>query len=199
MKIGILGGTFNPIHMGHLILAENAYSELKLDKVIFMPSGISYLKDQSIIASAEHRINMVRLAIADNKHFELSTMETEREGNTYTYETLKALKTQNTKNQLYFIGGADTLLNIESWKCPELIFKYASLVYAPRDHKEAKILDDKAEELRNKFDAEILNLNAPDIDISSSYIREKIKNNISVRYYLPDKVEAYILENSLYK
>lgn len=199
MKIGILGGTFNPIHMGHLILAENAYSELKLDKVIFMPSGISYLKDQSKIASAEHRINMVRLAIADNKHFELSTMETEREGNTYTYETLKALKTQNTKNQLYFIGGADTLLNIESWKCPELIFKYASLVYAPRDHKEAKFLDEKAEELRNKFDAEILNLNAPDIDISSSDIREKIKNNISVRYYLPDKVEAYILENSLYK
>lgn len=199
MKIGILGGTFNPIHTGHLILAENAYTVLGLDKVIFMPSGISYLKDRKKIAAKEHRINMVRLAIKDNDRFELSTMETDREGNTYTFETLNALKTQNTKDELYFIGGTDTLMNIENWKCPDIIFKNASLVIAPRNFTESNIINDKAEYLQKKYDAKVIILDTPNIEISSSMIRHKIANGKSVRYYIPDDVIGYINDNKLYK
>lgn len=199
MKIGILGGTFNPIHTGHLILAENAYTALGLDKVIFMPSGVSYLKDKNEIVSKEHRVNMVSLAIKDNDHFELSTIETEREGNTYTFETLNALKTQNTQDELYFIGGADTLLNIENWKYPELIFKNASLVIAPRNFTDSNIYNDKAEYLHKKFNAKIFILDTPNIEISSSMIRKKIANGISVRYYIPDNVIGYINDNKFYR
>lgn len=199
MKIGILGGTFNPIHTGHLILAENAYTVLGLDKVIFMPSGVSYLKDQKEIAAKEHRINMVRLAIKDNDRFELSTMETDREGNTYTFETLNALKTQNTKDELYFIGGTDTLMNIENWKCPDIIFKNASLVIAPRNFTESNLINDKAEYLKKKFDAKVFILDTPNIEISSSMIRQKIAKGKSVRYYIPDDVIGYINDNKLYK
>ena len=199
MKIGILGGTFNPIHIGHLLLAENSYYALNLDSVIFMPSGISYLKNQNEIAASDHRINMVKLAIADNSHFKLSTMETERKGNTYTYETLSALKSQNTQDELYFIGGADTLMNIESWKCPELIFKYAALIIAPRNFLDSKVLTGKAELLKSKYNADVYILDTPNIEISSSYIRENIKDNNSLRYLLPDKVIEYIHQNNLYK
>lgn len=199
MKIGILGGTFNPIHTGHLILAENAYTVLGLDKVIFMPSGVSYLKDRKEIAAKEHRINMVRLAIKDNDRFELSTMETDREGNTYTFETLNALKTQNTKDELYFIGGTDTLMNIENWKCPDIIFKNASLVIAPRNFTVSNIINDKAEYLQKKYDAKVIILDTPNIEISSSMIRHKIANGKSVRYYIPDDVIGYINDNKLYK
>ena len=199
MKIGILGGTFNPIHQGHLILAENAYSELNLDKVIFMPSGISYLKDQTTIVSSEHRINMIRLAIASNNHFELSTMETKRQGNTYTYETLTALKSQNTQDELYFIGGADTLINIDTWRNPDVIFESCKLIIAPRDFIERKKLEEKSTMLSQKYNADIFILNSNNIDISSSDIRYKINNKISVKYYLPDSVIEYIAYNSLYK
>lgn len=199
MKIGILGGTFNPIHIGHLILAENTYSALNLDKIIFMPSGVSYLKDQKTIVSAEHRINMVKTAIKDNDHFELSTMETDRGGNTYTYETLNALKTQNTQDELYFIGGADTLMGIESWKCPDLIFKNAHLVIAPRDFMKSEALYEKAEDLKERFSADIIILDTPNVEISSSLIRDKIKNRQSARYYLPVGVAEYIMENKLYE
>lgn len=199
MRIGILGGTFNPIHIGHLILAENTITELNLDKVIFMPSGVSYLKDQNTIVSAEHRINMVKLAIAGNNHFELSTMETEREGDTYTYETLNTLKSQNTQDELYFIGGADTLMNIDSWKRPDLIFKACTLVIAPRDFIERNTLEERSLFLKEKYNAKIIILNSSNIDISSSDIRNRIKTNKSAKYYLPDNVIEYILTNSLYE
>lgn len=199
MKIGILGGTFNPIHQGHLILAENAYTEIKLDKIIFIPSGVSYFKNQDEIASSFHRINMVNLAIDGNNHFAASRMEIDREGNTYTYETLNALKSQNTQDELYFIGGSDVLLNIDKWKCPNLIFKLCTLVIAPRDFVEKEELIKVANRLKAKFSASIIILNSSNIDISSSLLREKIKKNISVKYYLPDSVIEYINVNNLYK
>lgn len=199
MKTGILGGTFNPIHQGHLILAENAYAQLALDKIIFIPSGISYLKDQKTIVDSTHRINMVSLAINGNNHFEASDIEIKREGNTYTYETLEALKSQNTQDELYFIGGADTLFNIDSWKCPDLIFKLCTLVIAPRDFAEGKAIKDKADMLKDKYNASVIILDSPNIDISSSSLRDRIKKGISVRYYMPDSVNEYIKTNNLYK
>ena len=133
MKIGIMGGTFNPIHNGHIALAQKAYEDLKLDKVLFMPSGTSYLKQN--VLSAKHRVEMVRRAILPYSYFELSLIEVNRAGNTYTYETLQQLKCENPNIEYYFIIGADSLFNIDGWKCPERLLKTCTILAAYRDGK----------------------------------------------------------------
>ena len=132
-KIGILGGTFNPIHLGHLVLAQNALEWCNLDKVLIIPSGISYLKDPRIIASAFDRIKMVELSIKTNNKFELSTIETDRSGNSYTFETLNMLEEIYKGSELYYIIGADTLFSIEKWVRPEVIFEKTKIICARRD------------------------------------------------------------------
>ncbi len=198
MKIGILGGTFNPIHTGHLILAENAYDYMHLDQVLFIPSGVSYLKDQDEILSSEHRIRMVQLAIENNPHFALSTIETEREGNSYTYETIETMKREHPGDELYFIGGADILMTIHTWKEPGRILVHAALVIAPRNDTPIETLETQKELLEKQFGATVHLLHTTDLEISSSDIRERIENGHSVRYYIPDVVEGYIKEHKLY-
>jgi len=198
-KIGILGGTFNPIHNGHLILAENAYSYCNLDNVLVMPSGCSYLKKQDEIASKNDRINMVSLAINNNDHLSLSTIETERDGNSYTVDTLTFLKDANPDTEFFYIIGDDTLFSMETWYKPEEIFNKATIVVAPRDYSSFESINIKKNELIAKYKANIIILETPNIDISSHMLRSRIKNNISIRYYVPDSVNEYILENNLYK
>ena len=118
-KVGIIGGTFNPVHLAHLMLAETAYETMELDEVLFIPSGCSYMKDESIIVSAKDRVNMLGLALAENPHFALSMMEIERQGNSYTCETLRELSEKYPDWELYFIMGADNLFDIENWKNPD--------------------------------------------------------------------------------
>ena len=138
-KIGILGGTFNPIHNGHLLLAEQARCFYGLDQVLFIPSGCSYMKRQEEILPGEIRFQMVQLAIADNPYFCASDMEIVREGNSYTCETITRLHAQYPEDELYYIVGADTLFQMEFWKNPEQIFTQcitACLLYtspSPRD------------------------------------------------------------------
>ncbi|MCR5268367.1 MAG: nicotinate-nucleotide adenylyltransferase [Lachnospiraceae bacterium] len=199
MKIGILGGTFNPIHIGHLILAENAFDFAGLDQVLFIPSGISYLKDQAEIISASERIRMVQLAIEGNDHFALSTIETDRSGNSYTYETLETLKDAHPMDELFFIGGADILMTIHTWKEPERIFQSAILVIAPRDHKERQQLEEQKLFLERKYDASVKIMDTINLEISSSMLRERIKNGFSIRYYVPASVDRYIREKQFYK
>ena len=198
MKLGILGGTFNPVHTGHLILAENAYDQLGLDEVCFIPSGVSYLKDTSVIAPAKDRLAMVSLAIEGNPHFSLSTIETDREGDSYTYETLMELKEKDPSCELFFICGADILMSIGTWKKPEKIFELCELVVAPRDEKSITELKEKVSELEKTYDARIRLLHTTDLAISSRMLRERLKDNKSVRYYLPEKVMGYIKEHKLY-
>lgn len=198
MKTGILGGTFNPVHMGHLILAENARDQLQLDRVLFIPSGVSYLKDQSEIVPAADRIAMVRLAIDGNPFFELSTLETDKPGNSYTCETLRELHEENPSDELYFIGGADILMSIHTWKDPDRILKLATLVIAPRNFTEKNELEYHKSFLRESYEANVIFLDTFNLEISSSTIRERIRNNHSIRYYLPDSVESYIEEHQLY-
>ena len=198
MKVGILGGTFNPIHTGHLILAENAYDYMHLDRVLFVPSGISYLKDQSEILPAYHRVEMVRRAIANNPHFAVSTIETEREGNSYTYETLETMKRENPEDELFFIGGADILMTIHTWNEPGRILKNAKLVIAPRNDTPMEELEAQKKMLQERFCATVHLLHTTDLEISSSDIRERIENGHSVRYYIPDIVVDYIKEHKLY-
>ena len=139
-KIGILGGTFNPIHNGHLLLAEQARCFYGLDQVLFIPSGCSYMKRQEEILPGEIRFQMVQLAIADNPYFCVSDMEIVREGNSYTCETITRLHAQYPEDELYYIVGADTLFQMEFWKNPEQIFTQCITAASVRQGREDSAL-----------------------------------------------------------
>lgn len=198
-KVGILGGTFNPVHMAHLIIAEIAQEEAGLDEVLFVPTGCSYLKDASDILPAKDRIRMTGLAIEDNPNFALSTIETDREGNSYTCDTLRELKERYPDNEYYLIVGADNLFTMEEWKDHEAVFQNAKILAAVRGSKKYGDMEEKTAELKEKYNADIRLLHVRHVDISSSMIREKIAEGRSIRYMLPEKVREYIIRNHLYE
>ncbi|MBR3309085.1 MAG: nicotinate-nucleotide adenylyltransferase [Lachnospiraceae bacterium] len=198
MKIGIMGGTFDPIHYGHLILAETAYDRFGMDKVLIMPAGDPYFKVERGVSADEDREAMTRLAIEGNPHFEFSDLELKREGDTYTVDTLKILKEQYTYDDLYLIVGSDTLFQMEKWYKPQEIFQMATILSSRRNIPNAE-LEEQMDYLRSKFGAKIVNLYMPNIDISSTDIRDKVKHDMSVRYFTPDCVIEYIKEHQLYK
>ncbi len=198
-KVGIIGGTFNPIHMGHLILAEHAWSEYELDEILFVPTGISHFKDPAIVLDKKKRIAMTGGAIEDNPHFALSTIETDRPGNSYTYETLEELKRMNPETDYYLIVGADALFQMEEWLHPEVIMKDARILVAVRKGQSYEELETKAKELMEKYSSEIYILRTPYIDISSTEIRERIKQGKSVRYMIADRTLEYIEKFGLYQ
>ena len=200
-KTGIMGGTFNPIHVGHLILAETARTEFNLDEILFIPSGISYMKQGTNILSGEQRAEMVALAIANNPHFRLSLMEIERAGNTYTYETLETLHSANPDTEYYFILGADSLFAIRNWKYPEKIFSSCRLLAALREQpdKHTSELMTEIAYLQETYQAGIDLLQCGKMEISSTKIREMIRLGQSVRYLVPDKVIEYMDKKHLYR
>lgn len=154
-KTGIMGGTFNPIHLGHLLLAENARDSFGLDEILFIPSGCSYMKNASEIADKQKRLEMTRLAIADNPSFFLSAIEVEREGNSYTCDTLVQLKEAEPETEFYFIVGADSLFSMETWRKPEKIFENCTILAAVRDDKKQEDLQVQISYLQEKFHARI--------------------------------------------
>lgn len=194
-KIGIMGGTFNPIHNGHITIATKAYEAAGLDKVLFVPSGNSYMK--SNVLDANRRSEMVKLAISDYPYFEFSKLEINRPGNTYTYETLEILTSENPDSEYYFIIGADSLFNIEKWKNPNRIFTLATLICAVRDDFDLAHIKGKGEELTN-LGAKIIYLDIPKINISSTNIRENVKCKLSIYDLVPKKVAEYILQERIY-
>lgn len=198
-KVGIIGGTFNPIHMGHLILAEHAWSEFDLDEILFIPTGTSYFKDPKVVLDRKIRLDMTSDAIGHNSHFAMSTIETDRPGNSYTYETLEMLKSKNPEVTYYLIVGADSLFQMEKWKCPDIIMKNAIILVSVRQGQSIEELKKKTEELMEKFDSDIRILECPYIDISSTDIRNRIKNGKSVKYMIADVTLEYIEKNGLYK
>lgn len=197
-KIGILGGTFNPIHYGHLLLAQQALEILALDRVLFMPSGNSYMKQGRDIASKEHRAKMIELAIEGQKEFSLSDMELMRTGPTYTCDTVMELKIQYPNDEFYFIMGADSLLMLESWKNPEILLENCVVAAAVRGTGTEERLQKIISHLIYEYHADIRILPARFVDLSSSEIRERIYYGRSVRYMLPDAVLSYIEEQNLY-
>jgi nicotinate-nucleotide adenylyltransferase len=194
-KVGIMGGTFNPIHNGHIILANEAYKKLGLDKVIFMPSGNSYMKEN--VLDADKRVAMVDLAIKGYSQFELSLIEVNKRGNTYTCETLELLKNNNPDTHYYFIVGADSLFQIEKWYQPEKIFALSTLVCTVRNGYDLDALKNKGSIL-SKSGADIVYLDMPKIEISSTDIRAKVKNGLSVSDEVPQAVADYIIQEHLY-
>ena len=198
-KTGILGGTFNPIHIGHLMLAQNALEYCHLDKVLIMPSGCSYFKDPDQVASTAHRVKMTGLAICGNEGFELSTIESDRSGNSYTYETLEILCELEPDTEFYYIIGADTLFSMETWKRPADIFRRCTVICAKRDGMDESELILKAEELKDRFGARVILMDLPEIPVSSTQIRDLLAKGMSMKYYLDDKVIEYIDKNGLYR
>lgn len=199
MKKGIMGGSFNPIHIAHLLLGETARTQYALDEVLFMPSGISYMKDTSVMAQKEHRLKLCELACEDNPYFTVSRMEIDREGNTYTVETLQALHEAEPDTEWYFILGADSLTSMEGWYQAERIFELATILCATRNNLDMESLSACAKELEEKYRARIAFLASPAMEISSTEIRKRIKEGLSVKYYVPDACIAYMRENGLFQ
>lgn len=197
-KIGLMGGTFDPIHIGHLIMAEKAYEQFELDSVLFLPSGNPPHKQNRVGAEDEQRKEMVHLAISGNPNFQLDNEEMERAGFTYTYETLQLLNAAHPDNTYYFIIGADSLLSFDTWKEPAKICQNCILLAAVRDGLDFDKMEEAMEHLRKKYNARIERLDLPNIDISSSMIREKCRTSQSIRYYVPDAVREYIIQNDIY-
>lgn len=198
-RVGIMGGTFNPIHIGHLIIAEAAYEAYDLDEVLFVPSGISYMKDQSEILDAKKRVHMTGLAIEDNPHFALSTIEIDRDGNSYSYETLETLRKQNPNTEYFFLVGSDTLFALETWKHPEILLPSCTILVAVRNGVPMEKMQEHAKYLEEKFGGSIQLLTTPNIEISATDIRNRIAANRNVKYFVPDSVLQFIEKKGLYK
>lgn len=198
-KIGIMGGTFNPIHNGHLKMASEAYKQFQLDEVWFMPTKNPPHKNGEDIISDTHRINMIELAIKQIPFFFLSRLELEREGTTYTIDTLRQLKTEYPNDYFYFILGADSLFHIHTWESPEKVMELAHILSAPRYPNTIEAEKTKKDELIRQYGADIQLILMEPIRISSMSIREKLFKNQSVNGYLPKEVEQYIEKYHLYQ
>jgi nicotinate-nucleotide adenylyltransferase len=194
-KIGIMGGTFDPIHKGHVLLAKEAYDSLGLDKVLFMPSGKSYMK--SNVSDVNKRVEMVKLAIKEYAQFEISLIEAQKKGNSYTCETLEDLKRANPDTEYYFIIGADSLFQIEKWYNPEKIFELSQIVCTVRDEYDIDSIKQKGNEL-SKLGASITYLDIPKIEMSSTKIRAMVKRGLPVEEYVGRAVADYIIQEHLY-
>lgn len=196
--LGIMGGTFDPIHMGHLAVAEQARDVLGLDAVVFMPAGRQpYKIDQDQLA-AEKRLEMCRLALSDNENFDVSPLEVEREGITYTIDTLKTVRAHYPSNvKLYFIAGADSIATLANWKDARELSGLASFVGINRPG--TKLIGDKAikKSLQEAgFTVEFIH--APSLDISSTDLRRRIAQGGSIRYLIPEPVRLVIEAENLY-
>ena len=198
-KVGIMGGTFDPIHIGHLILGENAYQQLGLSRVVFMPSGNPpHKKDREGRASDEQRMDMVKLAIASNTHFKFSSMEMNEDGYSYTYLTLEKLNEKHPDTRYYFIIGADSLFDFKGWRNPQRICDACTLVVATRNHTSDEELDKAIADVRETFGADIVKLNTENIDVSSHQLRDWIAAGKTIKYYAPDEVINYIKSYHVY-
>lgn len=188
MRIGILGGTFNPIHIGHLILAEEAYFKLKLDKLVFVPAFMPPHKEPEIVINPKHRLEMVKMAIEDNRAFEVSTVEIDAKKKSYSIETLKEFRSvYGEDSQLFFITGSDSLKDLFSWRDINDIFKLSNFIVASRPGYPLK-----------EVPKEVQTVVITPIEVSSEDIRRRVKEERSIRYLVPENVRKYISAHNLY-
>ena len=208
-KIGIMGGTFNPIHKGHVEIAKAAYEQYRLDEIWFMPNHIPAYKSDKGIASGEHRLNMISLAINEFGAFKASDFEIRRDGKTYSYETFILLNKEYPDCSFSFIMGADSLFYFEKWVHPEIILENADILVASRDDNGISEIEDRIQFLKELFKKGEFNIIiCSNIDCSSSDIRKYIRKRcegmatsneeLYVKSYLNEEVYDYILKNDLY-
>jgi nicotinate-nucleotide adenylyltransferase len=199
-RLGIAGGTFDPIHIGHLIIAEIARQEFNLDKILFIPTGTPPHKMGYGVTPSYQRYEMTKAAIMDNPYFEISALEVEREGITYSIDTLKELKKiYSDKTEFFFIIGGDTLLEVRTWKDAEKVVKGCSLLVYSRPGCDKSREEAEAELLRRNMGASVYFIHGPMLDVSSTDIRQRVMTGKTIRYMVPPMVEEYIYSNSLYR
>jgi nicotinate-nucleotide adenylyltransferase len=199
MRIGLLGGTFDPIHLGHLLIAEESRIDLQLGQVLFVPAGRPWLKEGQPLTQARHRVRMVELAIASNPHFQVRRNEVDRPGLSYTVDTLDELRAElSADTELYFILGLDAFENFHLWKEPNRILELCRLVVVSRPGYADKDRDDLLARYQEHGDR-IRLLPVHSVDFSATEIRRRASEGISFRYQVPGVVREYILEQGLYQ
>ncbi len=199
MKLGIFGGTFDPIHNGHLVVAEYARMEMDLARVLFIPAGQPWFKDGQPVADSKHRLEMVRLAITDNPHFAVSDMEIRRDGPTYTIDTLAALRKEvGVDDEFYFILGVDALNELHRWRRPRDVLDMATVVGVKRPGVEA-VERSALESIRDGASDEVVIVDGPRVDISAADVRQRMAKGLSVQGMVPHTVEDYARRHGLYE
>lgn len=198
-RIGIMGGTFDPVHNGHLLLGKQAYLEYSLDEIWYMPSHQPPHKKDHVVTDAADRLNMLMSALDGIPFCKVSTFEMERSGNTYTAQTMRLIREAYPDFEFYFIIGADSLYQLESWYHPEEVMKLTSFLVASREYQETeRSLREQIEYLKDKYGADIQILHAEEVDISSAEIRRHVAEGKSITKDVPEKVEEYIRRRKLY-
>ncbi len=198
MRIGILGGTFNPPHLGHLVCAQEAYLELELDRVMLMPAAIPPHKPVDDEPGADHRLALCRLAFAgDEGRFQVSDLEVRRTGTSYTVDTLQQLHSRAPDSELHLIVGADIAAGLPKWREPERVLSLARLAVAERPGTERAEVERALAELRGAERATFFDM--PEIGVSSTMLRNRVREGRPIRYLTPDAVVGYIDRHSLYQ
>ncbi len=197
-QICLMGGTFDPIHYGHLVVAEEVRQKFGIQKVIFIPAARPPHKMDQEISEPHHRVNMTRLATASNRYFEVSTIEIERQGLSYTIDTVQEIKSIYKIETVYFITGADAVLEILNWKEAEKLLNMCTFIAATRPGYNLNNLKETLKSLPGEIFKKTLPLEVPALSISSSDIRQRVREGRSIKYLLPEPVEQYIKENKIY-
>lgn len=198
MKVGLMGGTFNPIHLGHLLISEYIRDNFPLDKIIFIPSGNPPHKNWGELIATKHRYNMSLLATGSNQYFDVSSLEINRQGKSYTVDTINEFKSTYPNDEFYFIIGGDTLYELTKWHDYNKLFSITNFIVIDRPGFENIEILDKIEDLNRVYGASIFYIKGPLIDISSTQIRQNLKHNKSIKYLVPKEVEDYISFHKLY-
>ena len=198
-RIGILGGTFDPIHNGHLLLGESAREQFDLDRVIFIPNNLAHLKNRAKVTSGDIRYQMVKMAISDNPYFTCSRLEIDKPEGCYTIDTIQDLKLMYPGDELYLILGADSVIGIDTWYKAKDLLTSCIILAAVREEDDLPSLDRKRRELKKMYNADIRLMTFIRIDISSTDIRERVVKGRSVRYMMPNECIEFMCIKGLYK
>jgi len=198
MRVGVFGGTFDPIHIGHLISAEEARVELELERVVFIPAGLPPHKLDHVMSPVVQRLAMVELAIASNPHFAVSKVDMDRLGPSYTVDTIELLRDEwGPGVEIYFIMGSDSLLDILTWHNPRRLIRLCRLAVISRPGYQVDL--DELDALLPGVASRIQMLNAPELAISSTDIRRRVREGLSIKHQVPEAVEDYIYQHKLYQ
>jgi len=197
VRLGVLGGTFDPVHTGHLVLAEQAREQLRLDRVLWVPAGDPWRKAGEPVSPAEDRLVMVRLAIEGNDGFEVSTTELDRAGPTYTLDTLQQLRGEYAAEELFFLLGLDGLADLPNWHKPAELIRLALLGVARRGDEQLRLAE--LERQMPGLEERVRWVEMPRLDISGTELRRRASEGRSLRYLVPPAVASYVREHGLYR
>ena len=197
VRLGVLGGTFDPVHIGHVLLAERAREQFELEQVLWVPAGDPWRKPSRVVTPAEHRVAMLELAIEGNAAFRLCSLEVERPGPSYTVETLAELHRQDPGGELFFLLGLDALEDLPNWHQPARLIELATLAVAPRGAQPPS--PEELERLVPGLGRRVVWVEMPRVDVSGTELRRRASEGRSLRYLVPDAVEVYIRRHGLYR